>query len=138
MHVFDNIFESILYMVFYDLTHGTLYSDFIYSPVLCCNQHTELFCYPQLQYAFPFFPTSCVSYPTLISTRWMVINELEEKILFILQSLSKLNLSWEENSLNSSSSVTYQFSFLCCGNIIYIIYLHIIYDFHLLLYFFFW
>ena len=68
----------------------------------------------------------------------MVIKELEEKILFILQSLSKLNLSWEETSLNSSSSVTYQFSFLCSGNTLYLIYLHIIYYFHLFLYFFFW
>ena len=68
----------------------------------------------------------------------MVIKELEEKSLFILQSLSKLNLSWEETSVNSSSSVTYQFSFLCSGNILYIIYLHIIYDFRLFLYLFFW
>ena len=54
MHIFDNIFESILYMIFYDLTHDILYSDFIYSCLLCCNQHTELFCNPQLQYDFPF------------------------------------------------------------------------------------
>ena len=54
MHIFDNIFESILYMIFYDLTHDILYSDFIYSRLLCCNQHTELFCNPQLQYDFPF------------------------------------------------------------------------------------
>ena len=27
MHIVDNIFESILYMIFYDPTHDILYSD---------------------------------------------------------------------------------------------------------------
>lgn len=137
MHIFDNIFESILYMIFYDLTHDILYSEFIYSHLMLQSTH-RIILQSSITVWLSIFPTSCVFYPILISTRWMVIKELEEKSLFILQSLSKLNLSWEETSVNSSSSVTYQFSFLCSGNILYIIYLHIIYDFRLFLYLFFW
>ena len=39
MHIFDNIFESILYMIFYDLTHDILYSKFIYSHLMLQSTH---------------------------------------------------------------------------------------------------
>lgn len=111
MHIFDNIFESILYMVFYDLTHD-FYIQTLYPHLsLMLQSSHRVILLSSITVCLSIFPTSCVSYPILISTRWMVINELEEKILFILQSLSKLNLSWE-NSLNSNSSVTYQFYFM--------------------------
>ena len=53
----------------------------LYTHISCCSQHTELFCNHQLQYDFPFFPTSYVFY-ILISTRWMIIRVGRKNLIY--------------------------------------------------------